>query len=47
MLVVPLVMPVSFTGFSATALIIMVIVLAVIQAVKHLRNNTSHNNKSL
>jgi len=35
-------MPLSFTGFSDAALIIMVLFLMVVQAVKYLRHHKSH-----
>jgi hypothetical protein len=35
-------MPVSFTGFGATALLGMLFILVIAQAVKHLRNHKTH-----
>jgi hypothetical protein len=40
--VVTLGMPVSFTGFSGTALVIMVAVLAAVQIVNYFRKGTDH-----
>jgi uncharacterized membrane protein len=37
-------MPVSFTGFSGTSVIIIVAILAAVQGIKYLRNRARHTN---